>query len=70
MSANQNAPEGNVIHTHREDHTLFISMQRPTKRNAINRAMADGIDAALNELDDDEDDSNVGRMRVRVWKGL
>ena len=54
MSANQNAPEGSVIQTHREDHALFISMQRPTKRNAINRAMADGIDAALNELDDDD----------------
>ena len=30
-------------------------MQRPAKRNAIDRAMADALDAALNELDDAED---------------
>ncbi len=34
---------------------LIIAMQRTTKRNAIDRAMADALDAALNELDDDEE---------------
>ena len=54
MSAHESDPEESVVHTRREGHTLFISMQRPAKRNAINRPMADGIDAALNELDDDD----------------
>ncbi len=34
---------------------LIISMERAAKRNAIDRAMADGLDAALGELDDDDD---------------
>lgn len=38
-----------------EEHILVISMDRAAKRNAIDRAMADAIDAALNELDDDDD---------------
>lgn len=54
MPTHESSPEGAVIQTQREGHTLFISMQRPAKRNAINRLMADGIDAALNELDDDD----------------
>lgn len=32
---------------------LVISMQRAGKRNAIDRVMADGLEAALDELDDD-----------------
>jgi enoyl-CoA hydratase len=32
---------------------LVVSMQREEKRNAIDRSMADGLDDALNELDDD-----------------
>lgn len=43
-----------IVQTRREDHLLIISMQRPAKRNAINREMADGLDAALSELDDDD----------------
>jgi enoyl-CoA hydratase len=39
---------------------MVIAMRREAKRNAIDRAMADGIDAALNELDDDGD----------VWAGV
>jgi enoyl-CoA hydratase len=39
----------------RDGHVAIISMQRPAKRNAIDRAMADALDAALNELDDDDD---------------
>ncbi len=34
---------------------LIISLQRAAKRNAIDRAMADALDAALSELEDDED---------------
>jgi enoyl-CoA hydratase/carnithine racemase len=43
-----------LVETRREDHVLIISMQRGAKRNAINRAMADQLDAALSQLDDDE----------------
>jgi enoyl-CoA hydratase len=39
----------------REGHVLVISMERSAKRNAIDRAMADALDDALNELDDDND---------------
>jgi enoyl-CoA hydratase len=38
----------------REDHVLIVRMQRATKRNAIDRALADAIDDALNELEDDD----------------
>jgi enoyl-CoA hydratase len=37
----------------RTDHVLVISMQRGEKYNAINRQMADELDAALSQLDDD-----------------
>ena len=54
MSTHESDSKESVVHTRREGHTLFISMQRPAKRNAINRMMADGIDSALNQLDDDD----------------
>ncbi len=38
----------------REGHVLVITMQRETKRNAVDRHLADAIDSALNELDDDD----------------
>jgi enoyl-CoA hydratase len=46
---------GGLVARRREDHVLVITMERTEKRNAINRAMADGLDDALNELDDDQD---------------
>ena len=46
---------GQLVGTRREGHVLIISLQRAAKRNAIDRAMADALDAALNELEDDED---------------
>jgi enoyl-CoA hydratase/carnithine racemase len=49
-----------LVATRREGHVLIISMQRQAKRNAIDRAMADALDAALNELDDDPE----------VWAGV
>jgi enoyl-CoA hydratase len=39
----------------RHGRVLVISMERANKRNAIDRAMADALDHALNELDDDHD---------------
>jgi enoyl-CoA hydratase/carnithine racemase len=44
-----------LVRTRREDHTLVVSMQREAKRNAVNRELADAIDEALDELDDDPD---------------
>jgi len=34
-------------------HVAVISMRREAKRNAVDRALADALDAALNRLDDD-----------------
>jgi enoyl-CoA hydratase len=39
----------------RDGHIVLIEMRREDKANAIDREMAEGIDAALNELDDDPD---------------
>jgi enoyl-CoA hydratase len=44
-----------LVTTHRRDRTLVISMHREHKRNAVDRALADAIDVALNLLDDDPD---------------
>ena len=49
-----------LVTTRREGHTLLISMQREEKRNAINRELADALDAALSELDDDGE----------IWTGV
>jgi len=46
---------GQLVAMRREGHVLIISLQRAAKRNAIDRAMADALDTALNELDDDDD---------------
>ena len=36
-------------------HVLVVRMVRTAKRNAVNRELADAIDLALNELDDNPD---------------
>jgi enoyl-CoA hydratase/carnithine racemase len=41
------------IETYRHDRILVVRMARPEKRNALNRAITAGIDAAMNELEDD-----------------
>jgi enoyl-CoA hydratase len=45
---------GALVAARREDHVLVVALCRAAKRNAIDRAMADALDDALNELDDDE----------------
>ena len=42
------------IDVRREERLLIISFRREEKRNAINREMADRLDDALNQLDDDD----------------
>jgi len=37
----------------RHNHILVVKMDRPQKRNALNAAMTAGIDAAMNQLEDD-----------------
>jgi enoyl-CoA hydratase len=49
-----------LVHTERRGRVLVVSMQREHKRNAVDRRLADEIDAALNELDDDPD----------IWVGV
>ncbi len=41
------------VTTERRGRVLVVSMQREAKRNAIDRELADAIDEALNELEDD-----------------
>jgi enoyl-CoA hydratase/carnithine racemase len=43
-----------LVATEQCGRVLLITMTREAKRNAVNRAMADQLDAALNLLDDDE----------------
>lgn len=50
----------NLVLTQRRGRVLVITLNREAKRNAIDRAMADGLDAALNQLDDDPD----------IWVGV
>lgn len=49
-----------LVGCRRDDHILVVTMQRANKRNAVNRALADAIDSALNELDDDD----------QLWAGV
>ena len=43
-----------VLRTERDGTTLVITIDRPKARNSVNTAVAEGIAAALDELDDDE----------------
>lgn len=49
-----------LVATERRGRVLVVSMQREAKRNAVNRELADQVDAALNELDDD----------AELWAGV
>ncbi len=48
------------VSTRRDGRVLIIAMERAAKRNAIDRAMADALDAALSILDDDD----------QLWAGV
>jgi enoyl-CoA hydratase len=48
------APDDAPVLTERRDGVLLITLNRPDARNAINLAVAEGIAAALDELDGDE----------------
>lgn len=44
----------NAVLTERRDGVLLITLNRPEARNAVNRAVSDGVAAALDELDADD----------------
>ena len=44
-----------LVGTRREGRVFVITLQREAKRNAVDRTLADALDAALNTLDDDAD---------------
>ncbi len=44
-----------LVETTRHGRVLVIAMRREEKRNAVDRALADELDAAFNELEDDPD---------------
>jgi enoyl-CoA hydratase len=52
---NDTAGARDLVGRRRDGRVLVITMERAEKRNAIDRAMADALDDALNELDDDQD---------------
>src|SRR6478752_483915 len=52
-----------LVATTRRGQVLVVSMRREAKRNAVDRALADAIDVALNEVEDDDS------IRVGVLTG-
>jgi enoyl-CoA hydratase len=44
-----------LVRIERHGRVLVVSMQREAKRNAVNRELADALDGALNQLDDDSE---------------
>ncbi|MGE0880793.1 MAG: enoyl-CoA hydratase-related protein [Acidimicrobiia bacterium] len=49
-----------LVTTRRLGHVLVVEMRREDKRNAVNRELADALDAAFNELEDD----------TELWAGV
>lgn len=52
-----------AVSTHADGDVLVITIERPTARNAVNRAVAEGIAAALDRLDGEE------ALRVGILTG-
>ncbi|MCL4368235.1 MAG: enoyl-CoA hydratase-related protein [Actinobacteria bacterium] len=44
-----------AVLTERRDHVLIITLNRPEARNAVNRALALGLEKAIDLLEDDDD---------------
>jgi len=47
--------EGSLVRAERSGRLLVVRMRRESKRNAVNRQLADELDAAFNLLEDDND---------------
>jgi enoyl-CoA hydratase len=48
-------PDDSIVLTDRRDGVLLITLNRPDARNAVNLALAEGLAAALDELDTGDD---------------
>jgi enoyl-CoA hydratase len=48
----ETATAADAVLTERRDGVLLITLNRPDARNAVNRALAEGVAAALDQLDD------------------
>src|SRR5436190_979635 len=46
-------PDEPAVLTERRDNVLLITLNRPDQRNAVNQAVAEGVGAAMDELDED-----------------
>ncbi len=44
-----------IVEVRRQDRILVIAMNRPAKRNAVNKEMAEALSAALDLMDDDDE---------------
>ncbi len=49
-----------LISRRRDGHVMIVTMRREAKRNAVDRALADALSSALDEIDDDDS----------VWAGV
>lgn len=54
---------GNEVLTQQREHVLVITLNRPKARNAVNRALAEGVAAAIDQLEADDG------LRVAVLTG-
>ena len=52
-----------AVLTERRGRVLLVTLNRPEARNAVNAALAEGVAAAMEELDDD-DALSVGVSRA------
>jgi enoyl-CoA hydratase len=55
MSADQTAVASQPVLAERRGSVLLITLNRPEVRNAVNAALAEGVAAALDELDSDDE---------------
>jgi enoyl-CoA hydratase len=51
---------GEVVLTEKRDRVLLITLNRPEARNAVNGALANALEAAIDQMEDDDD----------VWVGV
>ena len=65
------ASDSPAVLTERRERVLVITINRPDQRNAVNAAVAQGIAAALDELDGDPELSASSpapaRASARAW---
>ncbi len=63
VTTSPNITSDSPVLIERRGHVLVITLNRPNARNAVSPAVAKGIEAAIDELEDDED------LRVGVLRG-